>query len=155
MSVVRVHRHVPVARIAPLIIVIRGVKAIRDKDVAALFGLSRAALYDRIAGKLWRFKPRAFYKLSQSNDRGRRDARPALVFTQSGVMLIAGILADDDSLEIGMDIAHALKIRRRSSAQKKRPARRANDPEKTAGYDAAKTRLTAARLRALAGKILH
>jgi hypothetical protein len=146
---------VSASKVASLIVVIRGDKALKDADVAALFGISRATLYDRIAGKLWRFKPRTFHRLSKAYDRGRLDKRPALAFTQAGVMLIAGILGDDESLEIGMDIAQALRTRRRSSANKKRPVQRANDPEKTSRYDKARSRLLTARLQALTGKTRH
>ena len=155
MSIARVPKRVSASKVAALVINIGGDKAIKDAHLAALFGIRLATLYARIGRKLWRFQPKAFHKLTKSQDRGRLDARPTLAFTQAGVLLIAGILADDASLEIGMDIAHALKTRRRSSAHKKRPVRRANDPEKSASYDEAKSRLIKARLRAVTGKILH
>jgi hypothetical protein len=151
MSTPRVPKRISASRIATLVIQIDGDKAIKDSDLAALFGMHVTTLYARIGKKLWRFKPRAFHKLTKAHDRGRQDARPAMAFTQAGVLLIAGILGDEASLQIGMDIAHALKTRRRSSAQKKRT----NDPEKTSGYSEAKRRLITARLRALTGKILH
>lgn len=155
MSVARVPKRISASKVAALVIQIDGDKAIKDTDLAALFGIRPSTLYARIGRKLWKFQPGAFHKLSKAHDRGRLDARPALAFTQAGVLLIAGIFADDASLEIGMDIAHALKTRRRSSAHKKRPVRRTDDPEKKAGYDEAKSRLIKARLRAVAGKILH
>ncbi len=155
MSRARVPKRISASKVAALVIQIDGDKAIKDSDLAALFGIRLATLYDRIGKKLWRFKPRAFHKLSKAHERGRQDARPAMAFTQAGVLLIAAILGDDDSLEIGFDIAHALKTRRRSSAHKKRPVRRSDDPEKTTAYDEAKRRLITARLRALTGKILH
>ena len=155
MSLVRMPKRVSASKVAALVIQIRGNKAIKDADLADLFGMSVATLYARISGKLWRFKPTAFYKLSKAHDRGRLDARPTLAFTQAGVMLVAGILADDKSLEIGMDVAHALRTRRRSSPHKKRAARRAEDPKKSARYAAAKSRLNTARLHALTGKIRH
>src|SRR5688572_24008707 len=111
MSVPRVHKRAAASRVAALVIRIDGEKALKDVDLAALFGLSLSALYARIGRKLWRFQPRAFHKLSRAHDRGRRDARPTLAFTQAGVMLVAGILGDEASLETGMDIAHALKTR--------------------------------------------
>src|SRR5690606_5318139 len=115
----RTRKRVSSSKIAALIINVGGDKALRDQDVAALFGISLAALYRRIGGRLWRIKPKAFHKLPRAHDRGRLDRRPALAFTQAGVMLIAGMLGDDASLEIGMEIAHALRTRRRSSPQKK------------------------------------
>lgn len=155
MSAPRVYRRVSARRITAVVIQVRGDKAIKDSDLAALFGISLSTLYAKISGKLWRFKPTAFHKLPKAHDRGRRDARQTLAFTQAGVMLVAGILADDDSLEVGMDIANALRTRRRSSTRKKRPARRAKDPKKAASYAEAKSRLHVARLRTVKGKVLH
>jgi hypothetical protein len=151
----RAQRRVSASKVAALVIQVHGDKAIKDADLAALFGISVATMYARIKGKLWRFQPAAFYELPRAHDRGRRDARPSLAFTQSGVMLVAGVLANDAALEIGMDIAHVLKTRRRSSAYKKRPVARAHDPEKTAGYREAKSRLVEAHLRAVPLKVRH
>ena len=155
MSVPRTFRRVSASKVAALVIQVRGDKAIKDSDLAALFGIRLSTLYARISGKLWRFKPRAFHKLSKAHDRGRLDGRPTLAFTQAGVLLVAGILADDASLETGMEIAHVLKTQRRSSAHKKRPARRADDPKKAASYDEARRRLATVRVRAVKGKVLH
>jgi hypothetical protein len=155
MSPPRVYRRLSARRIASVVIQVRGEKAIKDADLAALFGITLSQLYARINGKLWRFKPTAFHKLAKAHHRGRQDARQPLAFTQAGVMLVAGILADDTSLEIGMEIAHALRTRRRSSTQKKRPVARAKDPKKAKRYAEARSRLTAARLRAVKDKTLH
>ncbi|HEY0940424.1 MAG TPA: hypothetical protein VGE08_10035 [Steroidobacter sp.] len=155
MSGPRIYRRLSASKIAAVVIQVRGEKAIKDSDLAALFGISRSALYAKLSGKLWRFKPTVVHKLSKAHDRGRQDVRPTLAFTQAGVLLVAGILADDTSLEIGMEIAHALKTRRRSSLHKKRPARRAKDPKKAASYAGAKSRLAAARLRGVRGRVLH
>ncbi|MDY6944458.1 MAG: hypothetical protein SXG53_01965 [Pseudomonadota bacterium] len=155
MKAARAQKRVCASKVAALVIQVRGDKAIRDTDLAALFGISVATLYARIKGKLWRFQPAAFHQLPRVPGRGRRDARPSLAFTQSGVMLVAGVLANDAALEIGMDIAHVLKTRRRSSAYKKRPLDRVNDPEKNAGYREARSRLLEAHLRASPTKVRH
>lgn len=155
MSVPRVHKRVSASRVAALVITVRGDKALKNADLAALFGISLTTLYRKIGRKLWCFQPKGFYKLSRAHDRGRLDARPVLAFTQIGVVTIAGLLGDDESLEIGMEIAHVMRIRRRSSAHKKAPVRRVKDPAKTAGYDAAKSRLITQRLFALTRKIRH
>lgn len=155
MSAPRISKRISASRVAQVVITIQGDKAIKDTDLAALFGISASRLYARIGRKLWLFQPREFHKLAKAHDRGRLDGRPALAFTQAGVLLVAGILADDASLEIGMDIAHALKTRRRASAHKQRPTRRANDPEKSARYDQAKDRLLKEHLRALPVKTRH
>lgn len=148
MRVPRVHRRVAASRVAALVIKIDGDKALKDSDLAALFELSLPALYASIGRKLWDLQPRAFHKLSQAHDRGRQDARPALAFTLAGVLLVAGILGEA-SLDSGADIAHALKTRRRASVHKKVPARRVDDPNKSAHYNEAKRCLIAKHLPAL------
>lgn len=151
----RTPKRVSASKVAALVIQVHGDKAIKDADLAALFGISLAMLYAKIKGKLWHFQPTAFHKLTRTHDRGRLDARPALAFTRAGVLLVAAMLADDASLEMGMDIAHALKNRRRSSAHKKRPARRADDLEKSERYEEAMSRLIKARLLAVGSKVRH
>lgn len=153
MTVARSSGRVLPSTVAPLIITVRGCKAIKDSDLAALFGLSLTAFYDRVGGKLWKFQPTAFYKLSKAHDRGRMDRRPVLAFTQPGVIMVAGLLGDDEALEIGMDIAHALQNRRRSSAHKKRPAKRAGDPEKAERYYQARAHMMQGRLHELLKKL--
>lgn len=155
MSVPRVYKRVVASRVAALVIKIDGDKTLKDSDLAALFGLSLAAMYARIGRKLWKFQPKAFHKLSPVPGRRRGNARPALAFTQEGVLLVASVLRDEAMLETGMEIAHALKTRRRSSVHKKGPVRRVADPVKTANYDEAKRRLIVERLHALTKKIRH
>lgn len=155
MSVTRIQKRISTSRVAPLIVKIDGDKALKDSDLAALFGIRLSTFYARLGNKLWHFQPRAFHKLSKAHDRGRQDARPTLAFTQAGVMLVAGIFGDDRSLDLGMDIAHALRTRRRVSVGKKSPGRRANDPLRAAHYDEAKQRLIVERLYSLTRKIRH
>lgn len=155
MNAPRAPKRATARELAELLITIRGDKAIRDSDLAALFGISVPRLYAKIGRKLWYLQPKAFHKLSKSRDHGPRGPRPMLAFTQSGVILIASIFGDETSLEIGMDIARAMKTRRRSSAYKKTPPRRAKDPAKAASYAEAKSHLAAAHLRAMRRKVLH
>jgi hypothetical protein len=141
-----------VATVLALAILIRGVKLLRDVEVATLFGLTLPQLYERIGSLLWSFTPNSFLKLpANKRDGGRVDARPVLAFTPSGVLFIASILNDRESLEIGTDIFHALSIKRRSSAYRKRPARRAESAAKAAGYHEARGRLSGARSNAIRG----
>lgn len=153
MTVARITGRVDANTIAPLIVNVRGYKTIKDSDLAALFGISLTAFYERIGGKLWRLQPTAFFKLSKAYDRGRLDRRPVLAFTQSGVMMVAGILGDDESFEIGLDIARAMKNRRRSSAHKKRPAKRTHDPDKSERYFQARAHMMQSRLYELLKKM--
>lgn len=141
--------------IASRVITVAGCKAIKDADLAALLGLSLPVFYKRVGRKLWMLGKGMYFKLSKPNARGRLDIQPTLAFTLNGVMLIASILGDDDSLEIGMDIVHALRNRRRGSATKKRPLRRKDDEEKTQRYYEAMARMLQGRLHDLLKKMRH
>jgi hypothetical protein len=148
-------RRVDATAIAAVVIAVDGRKAIRDADLATLFGLGLATFYKRIGRKLWMLRPGWYFKLSKRYARGRLDTHPSLAFTQNGVLLIASILGDDDSLEIGMDIVQALRSRRRGSAQKKRPARRTHNAEKSQRYYEAMARMLQGRLHEMLKKMRH
>lgn len=151
----RTLKRVDASAIASLVITVEGCKAIKDTDLATLFGLSLPDFYKRIGRKLWMLTKDMYFKLSRRYARGRLDTQPTLAFTQKGVILIASIFGDDDSLEIGMDVVHALKNRRRSSAHKKRPGRRKIDADKAARYYEAMARMLQGRLHDLLKKMRH
>ncbi len=141
--------------IGSLVITVEGCKAIKDADLAMLLGLSLPAFYKRVGRKLWMLSKDMYFKLSKRYARGRLDAQPSLAFTQKGVILIASILGDDDSLEIGMDVVHALKTRRRGSVHKKRPGRRKQDADKSQRYYEAVARMLQGRLHEMLKKMRH
>lgn len=141
--------------IASFIITVDGCKVIRDADLAALLGLSLPDFYKRIGRKLWLLKPPAYFTLAKRYARGRLDSRPSLAFTQPGVMLVASMLGDDASLEVGMDIVYALRNRRRGSPLKKRPSRRQSDAQKAANYYEAVARMLQGRLHEMLKKMRH
>jgi len=155
MTPPRPPKRVDASAIASLIITVEGCKAIRDVDLAALLGISLRELYKRIGRKLWLLKSPGYFKLAKPYARGRLDTHPSLAFTHSGVMLVASILGDDASLEIGMDIVYALRNRRRGSVQKKRLSRRQGDPEKAARYYEATARMLQGRLHEMLKKMRH
>jgi hypothetical protein len=146
---------VDAATIASLVITVDGCKAIKDADLASLFGVSLPAFYKRLGRKLWMLTKDMYFKLSPRYARGRLDTQPPLAFTQTGVILIASIFGDDDSLEIGMDVVHALRNRRRGSTHKKPPARRPTDAEKAARYYEAMARMLQGRLHDMLKKMRH
>jgi hypothetical protein len=141
--------------IASFIITVEGCKVIKDADLAVLLGLSLPDFYKRIGRKLWILKQPAYFTLAKRYARGRLDSQPSLAFTQSGVMMVASMLGDDASLEIGMDIVYALRNRRRDSALKKRPRRRKSDAEKAANYYEAVARMLQGRLHEMLKKMRH
>ena len=141
--------------IASKVITVEGCKAIKDADLATLLGVSVPALYKRIGGKLWMLRKDMYFKLSPRYSRGRLDTQPPLAFTQTGVILIASIFGDEDSLEIGMDVVQSLRSRRRGSAVKKLPIRRKIDAEKAARYYEAMARMLQGRLHDMLKKMRH
>ena len=155
MTPSRKPKRLDASAIASLIVTVEGRKAIKDVDFAALLGIGLPDFYKRIGHKLWILKSPAYYKLSKRYARGRLDSQPALAFTQSGVMMVASILGDDTSLDVGMDIVYALRARRRDSAHKKRPNRRSSDTDKAARYYEAMARMLQGRLHELLKKMRH
>ncbi|MBL8266597.1 hypothetical protein [Steroidobacter sp.] len=140
---------VDVAKVTALIVYVDGYKTIKDSDLAALFGIGVRAMYDRIGAKLWELPRNSYFKVAAPKGRRRSNARPSLAFSQSGVVMVASVLGDDASLQVGAEIAFLLQGRRRASAHKKRPALREEDPEKTARYYEARATLTQGKLHDL------
>ncbi len=64
-------------RIASLVITVDGCKAIKDADLASLFGVRLPAFYKRLGQKLWMLSKDMYFKLSPRYARGRLDAQPA------------------------------------------------------------------------------
>ena len=155
MTPPRKPKRLDASAIASLIVTVEGSKAIKDADFAALLGISLPDFYQRIGQKLWILKSPAYYKLAKRYARGRLDSHPTLAFTQSGVMMVASILGDDTSLDVGMDIVYALRNRRRDSGLKKRPSRRHHDSAKSARYYEAMARMLQGRLHELLKKMRH
>lgn len=155
MTRARKPQRVDASVIASFIITVEDCKAIKDVDLAALLGIPLPDFYKRIGRKLWILKPPAYFTLARRYARGRLDSQPALAFTQTGVMMVASMLGDDASLEIGMDVVYALRNRRRSSALKKRPRRRKSDAEQAASYYEAVARMLQGRLHEMLKKMRH
>jgi hypothetical protein len=90
---------------------ILGHRVIKDIDLAALLGLRVRELYDHIGRKLWCFECDSVFKLPEHRARSTVDEQGMLAFDWRGVMMVAAILGDDRSLEIGLNIAEALSGR--------------------------------------------
>lgn len=130
-----------VSAISALVVRVNGSRAIKDVDLAILFGINLSELYRRIGDKLWRFGPTSCCVLTNQYDRGQQNAERRLVFFRGGVITLAGMIRDEASFQIGLAIAEALKNRRRASAQKQRLSKRAYDPVLSERYYQARARL--------------
>jgi hypothetical protein len=129
----------PITVIAALVIRVNGSRAIKDVDLASLFGIGVPELYQRIGDRLWRFTPTFYCKLSDRYDRGRPSTQSQLAFFHSGAIALAGIVCSNASFQMGVDVAHALRNYRRP--KKRRRRRRDDDPVELERYYKARARL--------------
>ena len=120
-----------------------GRKAIKDADLASRFGVTLGAFYRRLGDKLLLLPRQSMFRLAPKKSRGTASTPSALCFTQSGVILVAALFGGKRALQAGVEVALGLKTRRRSSKQKQRRPRRADDPDRAAAYDQALARLHA------------
>jgi hypothetical protein len=124
--------------IASLIIHHNGRKALKDADLAQLLGVTPQAMYRRIGGHLWLFSRSFMFQLAHEERASRCGPfQASLAFTKGGVIAVAALMNDERALEAGMRIAHALKMRRRSSANRKRAPPRSRIETKAAAYQKA------------------
>jgi len=135
------------AYLAHLVVHHRGLKGVKDADLAEECGFSEAQqMYQQLGQKLLKLTRSCWYEL-RTNKRGADEgqARPTYVFTLSGVIMVTAWLATERALEVGMALAPLLRTRRRASKIKQRRPRRANDPVRQAKYERAVAGLIRAR----------
>jgi hypothetical protein len=118
----------------------RGRKAMRDEDLARHFGLTAEQMYRRLGRKLLLFARSSWFEVLPEKG-SKVHVRPALAFTLSGVILVSAALGMERAVEAGMAIVPLLKTRRRSSKNRERRPRRAQDPSRQARYARAFERL--------------
>jgi hypothetical protein len=128
--------------IARLVIHRNGRKALKDADLAVLFGVTPQHLYQIMGNTLWLFSRSFMFQLTCGEHSSRAESfQPSLAFTKAGVMAIAALLRDERALELGIGIAHILKQRNRSSAGRKRVRRRPGIDPRSPAYERAAERL--------------
>lgn len=123
-----------------LIIHNRGRKAVRDEDLARHFGLTVEQMYRRLDRKLLLFSRGSWFEV-QPEKGGSTHTRQAVAFTLSGIIMVSASLRMDSALAAGMAIVPLLKIRRRSSKNRKRRVCRKNDLLRQAMYEKVFARL--------------
>lgn len=116
-----------------LIIHNRGRKAVRDDNLARAFGLTVEQMYRRLGRKLLLFSRSSWFEV-QPEKGSRIHTRPAVAFTLSGIIMVSASLRMERALTAGMLIVPLLKTRRRSSKNRKRRARRKDEPVRQATY---------------------
>ena len=114
-------------RVKRLIIHKQGEKALQAGDLMALFGMPLDEFYRRIGGKLWYLPRSCMFTVTSAG-------RTAPAFTQGGVAAICALLDDARIQEMGIEIARLMKQRKRASANREAPARRADSVYKAERY---------------------
>jgi hypothetical protein len=132
-----------IAEISALVINAKGTRAIKDIDLATLLGIGLAELYSRVGDKLWCFTPTLYCMLSDRYDRGRLNPKQRLAFFRGGVVALAGMVNDDLSRQILLNVSYVLRNHRRASL-KRRNARRAGGSHRSVRYYESMTRLLSA-----------
>lgn len=134
-------RREPEEEIAHLIIHHRGRKAVKEEDLARRFGLTVEQMYRRLGRKLLLFSRSSWFEVQPEKGPGKRPVknerghpRSAIAFTLSGVIMVSASLGMEHALAAGMAFVPLLKTRRRSSKNRQRRPRRANDSQRQAQY---------------------
>lgn len=121
--------------IAQLIVHNTGRKGVRDADFAAGCGFTVKQMYQRLGQKLLMIARSSWFELQPEKRSGTQgDARPVIVFTLSGVIMISAWLGTERALQFAMTIVPLLKTRRRSSKNRKRRPPRQHEPSRQASY---------------------
>jgi hypothetical protein len=122
-----------------LIIHNRGRKAIKEGDLAYQCGLTVEQMYRRVGYRLLLFSRGSWFEVQPEKHREelRRkslNSRPDIAFVLSGVIMMTASLGMKQALKAGMALMPLLRTRRRSSKNRERRPRRANDPPRQAEY---------------------
>lgn len=125
-----------------------GRKAVRDEDLAPQFGLTVEQMYRRLGRKLLLFSRSSWFEV-QPEKGSATHSRPAVAFTLNGVIMVGASLRMERALAAAMAIVPLLKTRRRSSKNRERRPRRAQDPTRQASYERVFAKLQAELQRLL------
>lgn len=128
--------------LAELIVYNSGRKGIRDADLAQACGFTVEQMYGRLGHKLLMIARSSWFELQPAKYIGAQgEPRPVIVFTLSGVIMISAWLGTERALEVAIAILPLLRLRQRSSKNKRRRPRRVNDPSRQTKYQRVLARL--------------
>ena len=137
-------------RIESLILTIRGLRVMRDSDLAAIYGVKTNALNQALKRNLKRFPDDFAFQLSSEelecmmsqivtskNSRGGRRKLP-WVFTEHGAIMLASVLNSQRAVEMSVSVVRAFVLMREQLTATKELAAKLADLEKqVGGHDAA------------------
>lgn len=124
MAKARPQSLIPIDRVATLIYLLHGQKAMLDFDLAKLYGVTTRALNQAVSRNRERFPEDFMFQLSKeefeylrsqiviSSWGGRR--YPPRAFTQEGVAMLSGVLRSKRAIEVNIDIMRAFVHLRRA-----------------------------------------
>ena len=103
--------------ILPSVFVVRGVKAMLDADLAALYGVETKRLNEQVKRNIKRFPTDFMFQLtkdefdilksqSATSSWGGRRALP-YVFTEHGIAMLSSVLSSDQAIEVNIAIMRA------------------------------------------------
>jgi hypothetical protein len=99
-------------------------------------------MYGRLGHKLLMIARSSWFELQPVKNSGAQgESRPIIVFTLSGVIMISAWLGTERALEVAIAILPLLRLRQRSSKNKKRRPRRIDDSSRQAKYQHGLARL--------------
>jgi hypothetical protein len=118
-------RIVPIEKITEKIYLIRGVKVMLDKDLAALYGVENKALKQAVRRNIDRFPFDFMFELSKKEcqslrsqnvtlKRGQHSKYLPFVFTQ-GVAMLSSVLKSEKAVHVNIQIMRAFTIMRKMS----------------------------------------
>lgn len=128
----------------------------QEQELARRCGISLEQMYRRLGSKLLLFSRTSWFEVQPQKRAGMkqgahrdRPSRPSIAFTQSGVILVGASLGTQQALRAAMALVPLLRTRRRSSKNRERRPRRANDPPRQARYRRVFAKLQAEMARLL------
>jgi hypothetical protein len=124
---------IPIERIEKIILLIRGQKALLDRDIAALYGVETRALNQAVRRNRERFPADFMFVLTRQEIRnisqivicsGMKHARSMFAFTEQGVAMLAGVLNSPRAIQVNIEIMRAFVRLRRFIASQEQLARK-------------------------------
>ena len=117
---------VPVADIEKMILTIRGVQVMIDRDLAMLYGVETKVLNQAVKRNIERFPTDFMFQLTQdeaacsrsqfvtlNNSRGHNIKYLPYVFTENGIAMLSGVLRSPTAVEVNIRIMRAFTAMRR------------------------------------------
>ncbi|NLW50320.1 MAG: ORF6N domain-containing protein [Candidatus Brocadiaceae bacterium] len=108
---------VPVERIERLILVVRGHRAILDKDLAALYGVTTGNLNKAVSRNIERFPEDFMLQLTAEEFRDLKfhfgtsswggTRKPPRAFTEQGVAMLSSVLRSKRAVQVNIEIMRA------------------------------------------------